>query len=302
MARILVSGLINIETTLCVEKFPIHYNPVNFPFFGIQTTVSGVGFNITKALSTLGDQVNFISILGKDFLAQQVRNELSDLHISDRFVINSIAQSAQSIIIYDQTGKRQVYCDLKDIQEQSYPIELFDQAILESDLLVLCNINFSRDMLQKAKKTGRLIATDVHLISNLQDDYNRDFMAAADILFMSDESLPVEPEEWARQVIACYHPMILVIGLGAKGALLCVPKDNNLQFIPAIPPPKIVNTIGAGDALFSAFLHCYLQTKNPYESIRKAVLFASQKIGSASASQGFIDDASLNQLYNQYHL
>jgi len=45
-ARILVTGLINIETTLRIEPFPLAYNPVNYPFFAIDSTVSGVGYNI----------------------------------------------------------------------------------------------------------------------------------------------------------------------------------------------------------------------------------------------------------------
>ncbi len=32
MAQILVSGLINIETTLRVDGFPLPYAPVHYPF------------------------------------------------------------------------------------------------------------------------------------------------------------------------------------------------------------------------------------------------------------------------------
>ena len=63
MASILVSGLINIETTLCVDGFPIPYRPVRYPFNQINATVSGVGYNIAKALTTLGDNVNLLSII-----------------------------------------------------------------------------------------------------------------------------------------------------------------------------------------------------------------------------------------------
>lgn len=57
LARILVSGLINIETTLRIEGFPIPYFPVRYPFFGINSSVSGVGYNVAAALTTLGDEV-----------------------------------------------------------------------------------------------------------------------------------------------------------------------------------------------------------------------------------------------------
>lgn len=50
----LISGLINIETTLRVDGFPLEYAPVRYPFFGVDTTVSGVGYNIARALATPG--------------------------------------------------------------------------------------------------------------------------------------------------------------------------------------------------------------------------------------------------------
>lgn len=67
MAKILVSGLINIETTLKIEKFPQEYYPVCFPFFRIETTVSGVAVNIGKALKQLGNSVEIMSLVGKDY-------------------------------------------------------------------------------------------------------------------------------------------------------------------------------------------------------------------------------------------
>ena len=47
--RILVSGLLNVETTVPVRGFPINYYPIDYPFFGINSNVSGVGFNLSKA-------------------------------------------------------------------------------------------------------------------------------------------------------------------------------------------------------------------------------------------------------------
>ncbi len=49
MANILVSGLINTETTVRVRQFPVNYYPIDYPFFGVNTAVSGVAYNISKA-------------------------------------------------------------------------------------------------------------------------------------------------------------------------------------------------------------------------------------------------------------
>jgi ribokinase len=292
-SKVLVSGLINIETTLRVEGFPIQYHPVRYPYWGVNTTISGVGYNVAKALSTLGDQVCLLTLVGQDFAGRHVLQSLQELHLEPRYILPQLGQTPQSVILYDGTGLRQINVDLKDIQEQDYPSELFEQALLECNLAVLCNLNLSRPFLQPARREGKPVATDVHAISDLDDDYNRDFMAAADILFMSHEWLPGPPEEWARQVLNRYGPEILVIGLGAEGALLAVRSDGFLERCPVLYTRPVVNTIGAGDALFSSFVHCYAKTHDPYGSLRRAMVFASYKIGAAGAADGFLDEAGL---------
>ncbi|MCL5996947.1 MAG: carbohydrate kinase family protein [Chloroflexi bacterium] len=236
MSNVLVSGLINIETTLRIEGFPLQYNPVNYPFFGINSSVSGVGYNVAKAMTKLGDGVTFVSVIGRDVAATQVRQALAADHIPDGYVLPDVTQTAQSVILYDRDGRRQIHVDLKDIQEHHYPAEVFRRVAQGCDLLVLCNINFSRPFLGLGREAGKLIATDVHAISSLEDDYNRDFMQAAHILFMSDERLPDAPEVWAEEV---------------------------------------------------------------NEAARKAVVFASYKIGALSAADGFLDADALDRLYDE---
>ncbi len=293
MKEVLVAGLINIETTLRVDGFPIPYAPVHYPFFGVQSTVSGVGYNIAKALTILGNPINFLSIIGEDTSGFLVRHALEKDHIATNFVLSAMQQTAQSVILYDKNGRRQIHADLKDIQTQTYPVEIFQAQLQQSELAILANINFTRPFLKLAKQAGKMVATDVHTIADLEDDYNKDYMAAADILFMSDEALPCTPEEWARRIQNQYGTEIVVIGLGGEGALLAVKEDNFLERIPAVKTRSIVNTIGAGDALFSCFNHTFLQTGDPYEAIKKAVVFASYKIWSTGAADGFLTEEEL---------
>jgi ribokinase len=296
MPRILISGLINIETTVRVESFPIAYTPVRYPFFGVNSSVSGVGYNIARALTRLGDDVRLLSMIGRDPIAALVRDALTRDGISGKNVIDILSETAQSVILYDGEGRRQINVDLKDVQETHFPQGRFNQAAQGCDLLVLSNINFSRLFLEPARRSGRRVATDVHAITDLNDPYNTDFMRAADVLFMSHEWLSVSPEAWARRVWERYNPTVLVIGMGKEGALLALREDNFMERVPAAKARPVVNTIGAGDALFASFLHYYTQTGDPYGSLQKAMLFASWKIGAVSASDGFLDAAGMEKL------
>ncbi len=298
---ILVSGLINIETTLRIPAFPLEYFPVTYPFFGISSSVSGVGYNIAKALTVLGENVHFLSLIGNDIAAQQVRTKLLEDNIPWKFVLSQLDQTAQSVILYDDNGRRQIHTDLKDIQEQVYPLELFEQALSDVQICALCNINFSRPFLQRATRAGKLVATDVHAISELEDEYNRDFMQAANILFMSDDKLPDPAETWVQKVWNRYPAEIVVVGCGKQGALLALREGRQMERIPAVVTRPIVNTIGAGDALFSCFLHCYQQSADAYTALRKAVVFASYKIGVTSAADGFLNAKELEKLATEIY-
>lgn len=296
MAKILVCGHTNMETTVAVDQFPIAYSPMRYPFFGVQTAVSGVGYNIAKALTTLGSDVHFLTLVGDDLPGRQIKQQAKIDGIDPQYIVAAMPQTAQSVILYDKQGKRQGYTDLKNVQERPYPPHLFREALKGSDLTILCNINYTRPFLKQAQKAAVPIATDVHTIANLDDDYNRDYMVAATILFMSDEHLPVSPEKWAKQVQNRFGTEIVVIGLGAKGALLAVKVDNFCERLPAVSTRPVINTIGAGDALFSAFNHFYHASQEPYTALQKAILFASYKIGAAGAAAGFLTELELEDL------
>jgi ribokinase len=283
MHKILVSGLINLETTLQVEKFPLDYFPVRYPFGGIHSTVSGVGYNVARALSILGDTVQLLALIGKDSAALLVQRALQENHIPGMTVLSQMEYTPQSVIIYDREGKRQIHVDLKDIQEQVYPEAYFEHSIQSSVLAVMCNINFSRSFLKRAKQEGVWIATDVHAIRDLED-----------------ENLPCAPEEWVRQVQNRYGPEIIVVGLGSKGALLAVRSDHFMERLPAVTVRPIVSTIGAGDALFSCFNHYYAGTRDPYDAIRKAIFFAAYKIGASGAAEGFLTEEELVKLVKEF--
>jgi ribokinase len=133
----------------------------------------------------------------------------------------------------------------------------------------------------------------VHALSDLDDDYNRDYMQAAEVLFLSDESLPETPENVIPNLMDEYSAEIVVVGLGAEGAVMAVRSDTFIGWYPAVRTRLVVNTIGAGDALFAAFLDRYLRTKDPYAAIKAATVFASYKIGEKGAAQGFLTGPEL---------
>jgi ribokinase len=295
--KILVSGLINIETTLRIERFPLEYNPVNYPFFGVQSTVSGVGFNVAKALKALGEKVEFLSLTGLDPSGDLVESELARDGIDGKYVLRRIGKTAQSVILYENGGRRQIHVDLKNLQETPYPEAVFGEALSGTKIAALCNINFSRAMLPKVKAAGIPVATDVHVLSDVRDSYNADFMAASDWLFLSNERCVGWESDLARQLLEVYSCRAVVVGMGGEGVLLAKRGEKPLV-IEARAMRPIVNTIGAGDALFSAFLHGVANGLDEEASLRRAVVFAGWKIGEKGAADGFLSAEELEEKFS----
>ena len=124
--KVFIAGLLNIETNISVGKFPIDYYPIDFPFFGINSSVSGVAYNIAKALKTLGDKVNLCSFIADDYEGRMILDELKKEKINSKGIRKKLKKTPVSAIFYDDTGKRQIHCDLKDIQEHSLSDEDVD--------------------------------------------------------------------------------------------------------------------------------------------------------------------------------
>lgn len=295
--RVIVSGLINIETTLKVRKFPIHYYPIDYPFFGIKSSVSGVAYNVGKALLTLGNDIQITSFLGEDEEGKRILSKLEDEKIGKQFIYRELKETPVTVALYDEEGRRQIYCDLKDIQEKNMDFARLEAAIKESDLVVLCNANFNRPLLKKVKKTGKLIASDVHVLSDIDDKYNKEFMEYSDILFLSDEQLPCSAEQFIFEMKEKYLSKIIVIGLGEKGALLYERSEDRIYRLEAAHVGDVVNTIGAGDALFSCFLNYYMKGYSAVEALVRAEIFAALKICCNGAANGFSSEDTVEKHY-----
>lgn len=292
--NIFVSGLVNTETTVPVRRFPVAYYPIDYPFFGVSTDVSGVAYNIALALTTLGDRVRLHSMTGTDFSADYIRAALTANGIDTAGLKSSLSQTPASVVLYDGEGKRQIYCDLKDIQERQYGFS--PDTCRDADLVVACNINFNRPLLHAARQAGKRIATDVHVLRDIYDDYNREFMENAHILFLSDEGIGDDYRPFLMELARVYGPSVIVLGRGSKGAAMYVRQEDRLYELPAARVGEVVNTVGAGDALFSAFVHFYARGVHPAECLRRAQCFAAAKIRVSGASRGFVTEEELKRL------
>ncbi|SRR6266436_10330408 len=103
---VLVCGTLNLETTFPIAGFPLNYEAICYRPFEIRSQPSGVGFNIARALSTLGNRVRLVSMVGSDFLGTVLRQSMAKFGVSDEFILPILDQTPQSIVIFDGAGRR----------------------------------------------------------------------------------------------------------------------------------------------------------------------------------------------------
>jgi acarbose 7IV-phosphotransferase len=291
--RIFLAGLINLETTLKIEQFPLEYTPSRFAFFGIGNSSSGVGLNVATALSTLGAEVHFCSFVGTDLIGQLTQNQLESVGIS--LYLETMPEHPHSIILVDKNGQRAIHADFKDIQERTMPLSHFEKAMQNAEAAVICNINFARPALGLAQAKGIAIYTDLHAISHLENPYDQDFLQAANTVFFSGEKLQ-QAEQTAFQAMQRFaNIQTIVVGMGANGALL-LERNKPIHLEPAVVNPNLKSTIGAGDALFSSFVFFHLKLGSAKQALVRAVRFASHKLGQVGGASGFVSQAELEAM------
>ena len=293
---VLVCGTLNLETTFPIAGFPLNYEAICYRPFEIRSQPSGVGFNIARALSTLGNRVRLVSMVGSDFLGTVLRQSMAKFGVSDDFILPILDQTPQSIVIFDGAGRCMVNTDLKDVGERIYSAQLFARALQGCRAAVMTNVGFSRPLLSLAKGAPGTVATDLQTASEGSKEYDADFLSAADVVFVSHEKLQVEPKDFISSIWERSVARIAVVGMGAAGALLGV-RGREVCQVPAVQVRPVVNTVGAGDALFSCFLHFYLDGDDPMLALRKATAFAAYKIGESGASLGFLPEDELHRLF-----
>ncbi len=300
MSKILVSGLINIETSCPVKEFPVNYFPIDYPFGKVISCISGVGFNLISNLKLLGDDITFISLIGNDLFGNLILSELKSKQFNTDKIYQILSATPQSVILFDSLGKREIYCDLKDYQEANLDFPKLKNEIEKADTIIACNSNFHRPLLKLASQLNKPIATDVHVFSNIDDDYNRDFLENASILFMSDEGLNGRDiKDFVLELYSRFRNDIIVVGCGSNGALLFESEKNEFTEIPAVYTRPVVATSGAGDTLFSSFIHFLTNGNDAKKSLQLASIAASYKIGESGSSKGFLDEPRINDFYKE---
>ncbi|MCR4739510.1 MAG: carbohydrate kinase family protein [Lachnospiraceae bacterium] len=288
MSNFVVAGVIQIETIVKVDKIPIDYSPVTTMNNSIFTAAGGDAYNEALAMCWLGDDVKLLSVVGRNMDMNLLNPADRTVTINTEYVLPIMDATPTQVLLYDKARKEQLFEDLKDLRDVEYDMAMVPPMIASADMVVLSNANYCRGFLKCAKHYDKKVAVNIHCYDLDKEKYNSDFMEYASILYFSDDTINGDPFDFIRSIADKYDPDIIILGQGSKGLILYDKlKDINVHY-DTVTTNEVVNTAGAGNALFACFLHFYQETGDSVLSIKNAMLFASYKIGYMGTSNGFL--------------
>ncbi|MEV6981595.1 carbohydrate kinase family protein [Sphaerisporangium sp. NPDC051017] len=294
--RIVVAGAVSFYTQVGIQEFPVRYAPTWAPRW-LATGVSGAAGHIARVLRALGDDVRLCSVVGRDAAGAAITAELGRERLLGPGIVEG-STSSSGVTLVTPDGRRMGFPHLAPVNGVTYPWDLFASQAQEADLLVMTNAKFVRDLVRPAARLGVPIAVDVHLITDLGDAYNLPWLESAEIIFCSHECLPVSPSLWVERLFDRYpRCRVAGVGLGGQGALAAT-REGTLIRVEAVTPREVVNTLGAGDALFGTFLHVWAATEDPIRALQAAVVHAGWKIGHRAPVSASLTCEELSALKN----
>ena len=298
MSKFLVAGVTQIETIVRVDKIPVSYAPLSSVQDSIYTAMGGDAYNESLALKWLGDDVTFMSIVGRNQDLGLINPPDRRITLSTDYIIPQMQETPTEVVLYDKERKQQIFEDIKDLRENVYDMNVVTPIAGACDMMVLANANFCRPFAKTAAELGKPIAVNIRSYKPEKEKYNTDFLEPAKVLYFSDDTLSEDPYDFIDRMASTYGTEIIILGQGSEGLILFDKTKDIKAHYKTVKTNEVVNTIGAGNALFACFLHFYMETGDSVNAIKNALLFASYKIGYMGTSNGFMTVDQLEQWRN----
>ena len=294
MGKFLVAGVVQRETIVKVDNIPIGYMGITERPNTIFTSTGGDAYNESLALKWLGNSVDLMSMVGEGESMDLVNPPGCEVELVTDYVLPRLADTPIAVLFYDENRKQQIFEDIKNLGDVPYDLALFRERAKRAEMLVVSNANFCRPLIGIGKELRKPIAVNIREYTEEKAYFNEDFLKGGDILYISDDRLVGDPYEFVKLLAAKYRPQIIILGQVAAGLILYDKNKNIIAHYNTVKTHKTVNTVGAGNALFSCFLHFYNKTKDSVFAVKNAMLFASYKIGFMGTSSGFMTEEEIS--------
>jgi sugar/nucleoside kinase (ribokinase family) len=215
--------------------------------------VGQAGGYSARGFARLGYRTAFLGFVGDDSMGRFLVDELAGDGVDMSHVLVDPAGTNRSVNLMSPNGGRHSFFDGKSHMTARPDLDAWRPALTGARLAHLSIPNWARHILEPARRAGAVMSVDLQDAGDPADEYRRDFVEAADVLFVSSAHLP-DP----RRALDALHRAgrIVVCGMGARGCAVRT-DDGYREHHAANLPEPVVDSNGAGDSLAVGFLTSY---------------------------------------------
>lgn len=270
--KIVVIGAVNID--ICGKPFSrlLHedLNPGSISY-----SIGGVGFNIARNLSLLGNTVHFVAVLGDDRYLPDIKAEAEkySIDLSHSFILKGESNSCY-LFITDENGDMILAVNDMEINRLLTKDRLQGvtdflnscDAVLVDTNLTEETISYITSQLEKPVFADSVSAAKAPKIRNSLKN-----LTAFKPNHIEAEALTgikitdTDSARAAAEALLSTGLKRLFLTLGSQG-VLAAEQNCFIQLPPLCTEDEIVNTSGAGDAFFASAIDACLEGKSLQES------------------------------------
>jgi sugar/nucleoside kinase (ribokinase family) len=274
----LVLGGVAWNTMVYLDEFPSPHPQTVFAR-GSHQTIGSSGAGKALNLSSLGFDTTLWALVGDDEPGTRIRLRLTAEGITF-FGQPDPRGTARHVNLMDGSGERISIFANPGSSDSAADTELVADRIAAADLVAVTILDHCRAFLPLL--AGRPVWCDIHDYDGA-NPYHREFIEAADYLFLSSVNLPdyrrfmeARVDAGARAVV-CTHGADGASGLDAGGTWID---------IEAAPVKRLVDSNGAGDAFFAGFALSWLRDQGLATAMESGTIMAAAAVASKELAPG----------------
>jgi ketohexokinase len=280
MAAVLGIGNATLDIIHLVERYPRENEEVRCHSRFLRR--GGNAANTLVVLSQLGTACSWAGVLVDNADGRLIGKDLQDhgVDISPCRLLPDGSMPVSSVLVSAETGSRTIthYRDLPEYGYEDFAaldLKPFDWLHFEAR-----NVAATRRMLQQVRASGARVRCSLE-IEKPRVGIEGLFAYADVLLFSEAYSIArgfAEPLALLQSLQLQCPQADLYCTLGSAGAV-ALHRDGRVYRHPAVPPPRVIDTLGAGDTFNAGIINGYLAGLDTAAILARACQLAGRKCG-----------------------